>query len=305
MAVARQRPDLAQDPPPRSGRAPGRAARPAHTAGSRPPYWRLHAAVARRAEVSSGFSGQPRPYARRRRTAASRVTASAASPGGGSAGPWSRPPIWSPARCNRSAIAASRPSDQAGPSTVTPAADRPAQIPPAPRNAARSHRLTKLVNVPSRAFGPIGSAASIRERRAERRRRQQQGIDPLEQARRHAARLPPACGTHRTHRRCAARAPPPGSTRVVGCRISGPSARTIARSALVRSATHGPSYKQPRDLQERRDIDLQRVHPRPRRRIGRAPPPARTAPPPRRRRSARAANLRIAAPQMIERRPRL
>ena len=62
-------------------------------------------------------------------------------------------------RCMSSASAASRPSDQAGPISVTPVGRPLLSNPAGTAMAARSHRLTKLVKVPSRLFTPIGSAA--------------------------------------------------------------------------------------------------------------------------------------------------
>jgi len=189
------------------------------------------------------FSPSPERCAPTQNSAVSSAPTSSAapssvSPGSGSGRPVA-PTVVARRRWMRSASAASRPSDQAGPTSVTPAGSPSGPTPAGTAIAAKSHRLTKLVNVPSRLFGPIGSAAhSCNEGQngAVGTSSASTSRNICSASRRAAAT---ACKASKVSTAVRPR-PDCRIAHVTGCSRSGP-ASANARNAAVRSATHGPS----------------------------------------------------------------
>ena len=138
---------------------------------------------------------------------------------------------------------------------------RQAVRPPMPQGTAqpaRSHRFTKLVQVPSRLLGPIGSASSAAKVGVSGAVGKQQGIETGRTTAQQTVAPP------RLHAEGLERRPRSGDpSRSAGWRGSrdATSQALPARSAkaAVRSATHGPSYSNLASVSRRRNVHFLRA----------------------------------------------
>ena len=175
----RQRPDLAGDGGIRQRRAPCRGGCPGRTGGK--PGW---VAASRRKRppraVICGFSGRPDMCAPMQNSAVSSGASGSVGRGGGSGWPVA-PTVVANRRCSASASGASRPSDQAGPSSTPPIGR--AVRGETDRDGETGH-VAEIGEIGERAQAAVGTqriGLDLGQGGAERRRGKQQRIVLCEQ----------------------------------------------------------------------------------------------------------------------------